>query len=295
MAPMLELLQGENVAAVRGALGRLGCWTDQGQNGGRVSLSSLKHTLGQLNLVTVLTSKDAHEPGSFRCNCSAFVRDAQCVHEGFCRILEKDPKIPLHTLKHFTAKRLPDIYPDTPASESGGSHAGGRPLNLRGSAWSTVSQLQAKAAKATAKKSASASLDTPKKGCKGSSSRAEQTVQNEERASRLQELEKRLTGRVVSECWGALRALESMDLSMAEIKQHSFGKLINALSKDSSLSLLLRQHAQRLMAAWAGYCCVLAGTVLVTSFIRAPNSVRYGVVVRTNPELCYYIVSAGSL
>ena len=109
MAPMLELLQGENVAAVRGALGRLGCWTDQGQNGGRVSLSSLKHTLGQLNLVTVLTSKDAHEPGSFRCNCSAFVRDAQCVHEGFCRILEKDPKIPLHTLKHFTAKRLPDI------------------------------------------------------------------------------------------------------------------------------------------------------------------------------------------
>ena len=249
---MLELLQGENVAAVRGALGRLGCWTDQGQNGGRVSLSSLKHTLGQLNLVTVLTSKDAHEPGSFRCNCSAFVRDAQCVHEGFCRILEKDPKIPLHTLKHFTAKRLPDIYPDTPASESGGSHAGGRPLNLRGSAWSTVSQLQAKAAKATAKKSASASLDTPKKGCKGSSSRAEQTVQNEERASRLQELEKRLTGRLVSECWGALRALESMDLSMAEIKQHSFGKLINALSKDSSLSLLLRQHAQRLMAAWAG-------------------------------------------
>ena len=58
---MLELLQGENVAAVRAALGRLGCWTDQGQNGGRVSLSSLKHTLGQLNLVTVLTSKDAHE------------------------------------------------------------------------------------------------------------------------------------------------------------------------------------------------------------------------------------------
>ena len=131
---MLELLQGENVAAARAALGRLGCWTDQGQNGGRVSLSSLKHTLGQLNLVTVLTSKDAHEPVSFRCNCSAFVRDAQCVHEGFCRILEKDPKIPLHTLKHFTAKRLPDIYPDTPASGSGGSHAGGRPLNLRGSA-----------------------------------------------------------------------------------------------------------------------------------------------------------------
>ena len=86
MAPMLELLQGENVAAARAALGRLGCWADQGQNGGRVSLSSLKHTLGQLNLVTVLTSKDAHEPVSFRCNCSAFVRDAQCVHEHFCRI-----------------------------------------------------------------------------------------------------------------------------------------------------------------------------------------------------------------
>ena len=83
-----------------------------------------------------------------------------------------------------------------------------------------MSQLQAKAAKATAKKSAPTSLDTPKKGCKGSSSRAE-TVQNEERACRLQELEKRLTGRVVSECWGASRALESMDLSMAEIKQHS--------------------------------------------------------------------------
>ena len=162
MAPMLELLQGENVAAARAALGRLGCWADQGQNGGRVSLSSLKHTLGQLNLVTVLTSKDAHEPVSFRCNCSAFVRDAQCVHEDFCasHLGEGSKDSTSHTLKHFTAKRLPDIYPDTPASGSGGSHAGGRPLNLRGSAWSTVSQLQSKAAKATAKKFASASLDT---------------------------------------------------------------------------------------------------------------------------------------
>ena len=163
---MLQLLRAGALEAVRGALNlkSLGCWCDKAddQQCGRISLSSLRHTLSNLNLVTVLTAPHEQKPGAVRCTCAAFLRDGQCVHEGFCRVPEGDHSIPLQ-LKHFTSKILPHVGPEAAAA---GSNDSGRPVKTRGAAWSTKSDLKDEAAAKTKKLSCSASLDTPRKAAR---------------------------------------------------------------------------------------------------------------------------------
>ena len=51
--------------------------------------------------------------------------------------------------------------------------------------------------------------------------------------------------------WPALRTLSSLDLTTTEVKKHGLGKAVARLSKDETVSLMLRQQAQRLVQTWA--------------------------------------------
>ena len=74
---------------------------------------------------------------------------------------------------------------------------------------------------------------------------------DEERRRQLKELVSHLTGQAVAEHWAALRTLSSLDLTTTEVKEHGLGKAVARLSKDETVSLILRQQAQRLVQTWA--------------------------------------------
>jgi hypothetical protein len=78
----------------------------------RAGKATLHRPLRSLCVVTVLRTPTGSKTFvAFRCSCSAFLQDAQCVHEGSCRVLQADPLLPAHTLKNFTAKVPPDAMP----------------------------------------------------------------------------------------------------------------------------------------------------------------------------------------
>ncbi|CAE7674410.1 unnamed protein product [Symbiodinium sp. CCMP2592] len=251
---MLGLIRAQSVGDAQEALKALGCWLTA-EN--RVSIAAYRYTFQQLSVVTVLRNDD-FAPGSYRCTCTCHARDAQCVHEGFCRVLDGDPALPTNDLRCFTKKKT--VVPLLPTTRPG-------PMARMpsASAWVTRDSVEAAVRQNARGRAAASVLDTPPKnpGSKGAGRRASRTSivgnaeSNEDREAILCKIAKSLQERKFADMRSALVALETLEVSADDLKRHNLGKLVKQVAENTELCVLLRMKAQRIKTVWVH--CVREG------------------------------------
>ena len=86
------------------------------------------------------------------CGCGIFLKRGQCAHAAFVRWLEGDAEVQLADLREFTRGRGQRTADDVEAIARA-SARGGRPWKLpRAAAWSTLEDIERKAAEKWAKR-----------------------------------------------------------------------------------------------------------------------------------------------